>query len=361
MGDIRVISLMEASAVESQAIYHAVAEVFGSTTPDTILLVRPREPYLCLGYHQDPTRELDLAAVARRGLPLLRREVGGGAVYLDAGQVFLQWVMAPSHLPYALGERYRVFAEPIVATYRRFGIPAELRPVNDIHVRGRKIGGCGAARIGGAEVVVSSFIVRIDVSVLVETLRVDSAKMRDKVYQQMSEYVTSIEREAGDPPLLGELVGAYREEVQRVLGRRLVDGELTAEEHEALTRVSSRLADPAWVEGGGGRRVLGVKVHEGRAVQARSHKAAGGLVRWVVVVEDGRLVDATLEGDFTIEPASAAEALADAVVGKPIEDAPALVRALARELVAQAPGVEPEDLAAPLVGIAEVVAGARGE
>jgi lipoate-protein ligase A len=361
MQDIRVLSLLEASALESQAIYHAVAEAFGPTTPDTVCLVRPREPYLCIGYHQDATRELDLAAVARRGLPLLRRAVGGGAVYLDAGQLFVQWVMAPTHLPLALEERYGLFVEPMVATYRRLGIPAELRPVNDIHVQGRKIGGCGAARIGGAEVVVSSFIMDIDVSALAETLRVDSAKMRDKVYRQMSEYVTSIERELGAPADLAELVGIYREELQRVLRRRLVDGALGAEERQALTEVSCRLADRAWVEGGEGRRVLGVKVHDGREVLARSHKAPGGLVRWVVVVEDGRLVDATLEGDFTIEPRSAPKALADAVVGKPAEDAALLVRALAQELVAQAPGVGPEDLAAPLAALAEVVAGGRGE
>jgi len=52
--------------------------------------------------------------------------------------------------------------EPLVLTYRDLGIVATHRPVNDVHVRGKKIDGTGAALIGRAEVLVGSFMFDFD-------------------------------------------------------------------------------------------------------------------------------------------------------------------------------------------------------
>ena len=95
---------------------------------------------------------MDVAYCRGHGLPVLRRELGGGAVYLDRNQLFVQWVMSPERLPLRLDKRFELFARPLVETLREIGIQAALRPVNDIQVGGRKISGTGAARIGCAEV-----------------------------------------------------------------------------------------------------------------------------------------------------------------------------------------------------------------
>jgi len=71
-------------------VYHAVAHTMEPHDPDTIILVSPAGPYLCIGYHQDLEEEVDAAYCATRGLLILRREVGGGAVYLDDGQISCQ-------------------------------------------------------------------------------------------------------------------------------------------------------------------------------------------------------------------------------------------------------------------------------
>ena len=93
-----------------------------------------------------------------RGLPVYRREVGGGAVYLDDGQLFTQWVFHAGHLPADLEARFELYVRPLVETYQALGIPAYLRPINDVHVGGKKIGGTGAAQMGDAEVVVGSLM-----------------------------------------------------------------------------------------------------------------------------------------------------------------------------------------------------------
>jgi lipoate-protein ligase A len=153
---VRLLYMEGVSPLRSQTVYHAVGYAMKEDTPDTIILVSPNAPYVCIGYHQDMEKEVDLEYCKARGLPVYRREVGGGAVYLDNGQLFTQWIFHKENLPASLEARFKLYIDPLVATYQALGIDATHRPVNDVHVNGKKIGGTGAAQIGSAEVVVGS-------------------------------------------------------------------------------------------------------------------------------------------------------------------------------------------------------------
>src|SRR5574341_2424042 len=107
MEAIRVLDMGLVSPMRSQAIYHGVAHAMTADTPDTIILVGPTDPYVCIGYHQELEKEVDVDYCREHGLPMYRREVGGGAVYLDKGQVFTQWIFHRNHLPASLEERDR--------------------------------------------------------------------------------------------------------------------------------------------------------------------------------------------------------------------------------------------------------------
>ena len=85
MDPIRVLDLGLVPPLRSQAIYHGIAYAMNPDTPDTIILVGPTDPYLCIGYHQELEKEVDADDGRQAGLPIYRREVGGGAVYLDRG------------------------------------------------------------------------------------------------------------------------------------------------------------------------------------------------------------------------------------------------------------------------------------
>src|SRR5574342_1317308 len=141
---IRLLYMEGVSPVRSQTVYHAVGYAMKEDTPDTIILVSPNAPYVCIGYHQDIEKEVDLDYCARHHLPVYRREVGGGAVYLDNGQLFTQWIFHKEDLPASLEERFKLYIDPLVQTYQALGINANHRPINDVHVSGKKIGGTGS-------------------------------------------------------------------------------------------------------------------------------------------------------------------------------------------------------------------------
>ena len=72
--------------LDSQLIYHAMP----GAQEEGLILLAPAEPYVCIGYHQDARQEVDLDVCRERQIPVFRREVGGGAVYLDGNQLFYQ-------------------------------------------------------------------------------------------------------------------------------------------------------------------------------------------------------------------------------------------------------------------------------
>ena len=89
----RYIDLGRAEPLVAQAFYEAVAEaVYRGVSPNTLLMVQPDAPYACIGYHQSLEKEIDLDYLEESGLLVIRRSQGGGATYLDSGQVFYQIV-----------------------------------------------------------------------------------------------------------------------------------------------------------------------------------------------------------------------------------------------------------------------------
>lgn len=342
---IRLLDLGSVPPVRSQTIYHAVGYAMGPDSPDTIMLVSPDAPYVSVGRHQDAAREVDLEYCAANGYPVIRREVGGGAVYLDGNQLFTQWIFQASHLPATVEARFELYIDTLVRTYRALGIEAEHRPINDVHVAGRKIGGTGAARMDRAEVVVGSLMFDFDTAAMAQVLRVPSEKFRDKLRQSLDDYMTTMRRELGAPPDRRTVVAAYLDACAAALGRPIAAGTLRADELALAEELDTRFRSREWLEEPGGLRRGGVRIHEGVRVGEGAHKAPGGLIRAVATVLDDRLDDLVLSGDFTVVPATMPTDLADGLIGSGIDEGALLARVTDyyRRERPEIPGVEPGD------------------
>lgn len=345
---LRVIDAGTVSWLDSQVIYHAVASVMTAATDDTLTLMNPATPYVCVGFHQEVDKEVDVAYCQQYGLPITRRQVGGGAVYLDQDQLFWHLIVHRSRAPYRIEEVYsRYLAGPIQAL-RAMGIPAEHRPVNDIQVAGRKIGGTGAATIGEAIVVVGSLIFDFNYELMARVLKVPSEKFRDKVYQTLREYLTTIHRELGpNAPSWEQGKHLLMTQCAAAFGQELYRGGLTPREQAEVQRLRQVFAEPEWVYQSGGMRGKGVKIQDGMYIREAAYKAPAGLVRATTRVREGRLDDLTLSGDFFIYPQDSLPQLEAAMVGSPLQQADLQQRAAAfwHAHQIQAPGLTPDDVA----------------
>ncbi len=301
MSEVRLLDLDLCSYTESQTLYHAVADSMRPGDPNTVILCRPRRPYVCIGRHQELSREVDEEACRRMGLPIMRREVGGGAVYLDRDQVFFQLVWQPEEVPAHIQDSFEFFARGPIDCYQRLGVGgAHFAPVNDLQVDGKKIGGLGAASIGRAFVFVGSIIMSFNARAAAGVLRLPDEKMRDKVASTIEAYVSSLHRELGRRVEPRTVRRQLAQSFQAKLGRRLVPGRLRDAEREAYARWVGRMRDRDWLdevrletEKHKPVRITG-NVRVGHGVT----KAPGGLVRVTLVIESGKVIDSLVSGDF---------------------------------------------------------------
>ncbi len=82
-------------------------------SPDTIRFLR-FPPTVLIGRHQAVSHEVRLDHVRGNGIGLVRRITGGGAIYLDEGQVGWEIVLSRKRLPMpALGDYTRAICEAV--------------------------------------------------------------------------------------------------------------------------------------------------------------------------------------------------------------------------------------------------------
>jgi lipoate-protein ligase A len=340
-------------ALKSQAIYHGIADMITPGGEPVLTLVNPDTPYVCVGVHQEIGKEVDEAFCAANGLPVYRRHVGGGAVYLDRNQMFFHFMFPRATVPQYAANLYPRFIEPVVRTYRDLGVAAEYRPVNDIQVAGRKIGGTGAASIGEATVMVGSFMFDFDTATMAKCLKVPSEKFRDKLKQSLDDYMTTMKREMAELPTRDAVKAIFLKHVADALGVEPVEDEPTAAELDAIAARERELSSDEWTHRQGRKLTeLGVKISTGTHLTESMHKARGGLIRTHLLGRDGEIASLMLSGDFTCLPEDGVDRLAAKLVGVRLEPeaiAKAAGQAIA-ELKLDLPGVEPADFATAIMG-----------
>ncbi len=353
---LRVLDFGTVPAIRSQAVFHGIAETMSTQSDPVLCLVSPATPYVCVGMHQEIAKEVDEDFCKKADLPVYRRHVGGGAVYLDENQLFTHFIYPRDKAPKRAEKLYPMFIEPVVRTYRDLGINAEFRPANDIHVAGRKIGGTGAASIAEATIMVGSFMRDFDTATMAKCLKVPSEKFRDKLKSTLDDYMTTMLKELGSIPERESIVQAFLGHCAETLGVEPVADQPTDEELAAIERAEALLMDPEWTFVQGRKFVeMGVKISAGTHLTQSAHKAPGGLIRVHLLGRDKKVADLMISGDFTCLPPQGVDQLADKLKGVDLnpEALGAAAEKAIGELEIEIVGVGPADIATAIMGAVE--------
>lgn len=303
---------------QSMLIFHALARM----GIEALVIVSPQSPLVSIGYFQDAEQEVDLSACREMGLPFMRREVGGGATYLDENQIFYQliWRKDNPRFPKAIHEIFPWFSEAPVETYRAFGIQAEYRSVNDIVTKeGRKIAGEGGGNIGESMVFVGGILMDFDYKTMSRILKVPDEKFRDKVFKTMEENLTTMKKELGTIPPRQEIVSVLKEQFQKRIGS-LTPATLNSEILEEMKRLESWMTSDEFLFKKTPKISRGVKIREGVELLFGLHKARGGLIRTAEEVTKERIEDIEISGDFTFFPKEELVGLEDSLEKTTLEE-----------------------------------------
>jgi lipoate-protein ligase A len=274
VAELRVVDAGTVGALRSQALWHGLAEAATAGARPTLSLCRSAEPYVGLGYHH-PLAELDVDACRRLALPIIRRRIGGGAVYVDADQLLFQLTLPAASAPATVDRLYRRCLTPAVEAFAALGVEARLRGVNDISVGDRKVSGTGAGLIGGGVTVVGNIIFRFPHRRMAEVLDLGDNGLRAECLQLMRRHVSSLADEGAGEVTVERAKQALVEAYAAAYGRPVHD-ELNATEEAAVAGWESRFLEPTWLRGP--RRPL---------PGYRQLKIAEGV--WLVAAGDGEL------------------------------------------------------------------------
>lgn len=299
MPPIRLLDLGPTRWLNTQSVYHALAEMMTEDLPDTILLAQPLQPYLCIGYHQELESVLDRKACARMGLPIVRRRVGGGATYLDVNQLFYQCVFHHRRVPATVDRIYaRLLAAP-VATLRGLGLNAELRGENEIEINGRRIAGIGGGRIGEAAVVVGNVLFDFNYEAMTRAWRTPSESFRRLAAEALREQVTTLWAELPRPVSPDEVRYRLMDEFARALNRPLEPGKLSEAETEKIKQVAKRLVSYRWLHlrANGAKPMTALKISRGVFIRYAEGVIDGHAVRAAFRLRDGVIEQAILESE----------------------------------------------------------------
>ena len=330
---------------QSMLIFHALARM----GIEALVIVSPKNPLVSIGYFQDAEQEVDLQYCRESKIPFMRREVGGGATYLDENQVFYQliWKKDNPRFPRAVDEIYPWFSQAPVETYRTFGIEAEFRIVNDIITNtGKKIAGEGGGNIGDCMVFVGGILLDFDYQAMSRILKVPDEKFRDKVYKTMEENLTTMKRELGTVPRREEIIAVLKDRFEKRVGK-LNEASLTPEVIEKMKQLESWMTSEEFLLKRTPRIPTGVKIREGVEVLYGLHKAKGGLIRTAEEVLQGRIEDVSISGDFTFFPKEHLVGLEESLEKVSLEEEKIVerVETFYEEKGVESPGVESKDFA----------------
>ena len=292
--------------------------------PDTIRFIH-FPPTVLVGRHQVLGRELDLAFCRREGIGTARRITGGGAIYMDEGQLGWALVFHRRTLGVAaLGEVARAVCEAVAAGLARLGLDARYRPRNDIEIDGRKVSGTGGFFDGDTLIYQGTVLVDLDPGRMLSALKVPSAKLaRHGAASAAQRVVTLRELLGAATPTMAQLEDALLAGFAGRLGLSWYRAALT----EAEEALAQRLHDE---EIGTDDFVHEIDEADQAASLTGEHAGPGGTVAAQVRLEGvpgNRIGQVIFTGDFFVAPPrvvfdleAALKGLPPAAAGPAVED-----------------------------------------
>jgi lipoate-protein ligase A len=309
--------------------------------PDTLRFLR-FPPTALIGRHQVLDQEVDVDFCHGHGIGLVRRITGGGAIFLDPGQLGWELVISRSTLDGAtLTELARKICEAAAMGLRKLNVDARFRPRNDIEVGGRKLGGTGGFFDGDTLFFQGTVLVDLDPALMVSALKVPRPKLQKRELDSAEQRVVTLREllpdDCPDMATIQEALVTGFEEGLGVRGERV-----------ELDRETRSLAERLYAEEIGLDDFVDEIVQPAgdAGVLEGEHTGPGGTIRTYLRLQGpagNRIASALITGDFFVTPPRVIYDLEGILRGLPLDQVPGMLDCFFRDAEIEALSVGKED------------------
>ncbi|MFR5846253.1 MAG: lipoate--protein ligase [Oscillospiraceae bacterium] len=239
---------------------------------------------IIVGKYQNTISEINEEAVRERGIRVVRRLSGGGAVYHDMGNLNFTFITDAG----GSGTLdMKLFCEPVVRTLAALGVRAEVNGRNDITIDGKKFSGNSQYLRQGRVMHHGTIMFDSDLSVVGEALRVDPTKIQTKGIRSVRSRVTNVAEHLPERVTLPEFRRILLENILRENPGE--EYPLTPDDLAAVEKLrTERYATWEWNYG----------KSPACTMLRRSRVDGCGLIEAYITVEHGLVSAVTFKGDF---------------------------------------------------------------
>ena len=206
-------------------------------------------PVVILGHYQDVYHEVNFPYLRDHQIGLVRRNPGGGAVFVDPGDLTFVYI---DTAPKVKTPKFAHYIQPILDALRELGIDAHQTGRNDLTYRGQKFSGMAFAQIEDRVLYGGTLMFDVDTAMANAVLTPSKSKLADKGIKSVRSRVTNLK------PFI-KSAGFTRDDLQalilkyvRAVNPDIKTRRLTSEEWTAIKRLArQKLGTHQWIYGSG--------------------------------------------------------------------------------------------------------------
>ncbi len=167
----------------------AVEEYLFNSFNDDIFMLWRNDNAIIVGKHQNTLAEINVDYVKQKGIKVVRRLSGGGAVFHDLGNLNFTFIMNGGD---GLPADFKKYTTPILEVLNKLDVPAKFEGRNDLTIDGKKFSGNAMHVVRNRILQHGTLLFSSEMKDLSEALNVNPLKYQDKAVKSVRSRVTNI-------------------------------------------------------------------------------------------------------------------------------------------------------------------------